>query len=80
MKKLLIVLALLLPAAARAQYQEQPAQPADSTLVLSLDDAIKIALSENTSVKVADMEVQRTKYAKKGAYGALFPQINASGL
>ena len=80
MKKLLIVLALLLPAAARAQYQEQPAQPADSTLVLSLDDAIKIALSENTSVKVADMEVRRTKYAKKGAYGALFPQINASGL
>ena len=49
-------------------------------MLLTLDDAIKIALSENTSVKVADMEVQRTKYAKKGAYGALFPQINASGL
>jgi outer membrane protein TolC len=79
MKKLLIVLALLLPVAAQAQYQDRPA-PADTTLVLSLDDAIKIALSENTSVKVADMEVQRTKYAKKGAYGALFPQINASGL
>ena len=78
MKKLLIILSLLFPTAALAQYQA--ARQADTTLVLSLDDAIKIALSENTSVKVADMEVQRTKYAKKGAYGALFPQINASGL
>ena len=78
MKKLLIILSLLIPASALAQYQTAP--PADSTLVLTLDDAIKIALSENTSVKVADMEVRRTKYAKKGAYGALFPQINASGL
>ena len=78
MKRLLLALALILPASALAQYQDAP--PADSTLVLTLDDAIKIALSENTSVKVADMEVQRTKYAKKGAYGALFPQINASGL
>ena len=78
MKRLLLALALLIPSAALAQYQTAPAP--DSTLVLTLDDAIKIALSENTSVKVADMEVQRTKYAKKGAYGALFPQINASGL
>ena len=48
--------------------------------MLTLDDALKIALSENTSVKVADMEVTRQKYARKGAYGALFPQINATGM
>jgi outer membrane protein TolC len=36
-------------------------------------------LSENVSVKVADMEIERTGYAKKGAYAALFPQIDASG-
>ena len=78
MKKLLIILSLLIPASALAQYQTAPS--ADSTLVLTLDDAIKIALSENTSVKVADLEVKRTQYAKKGAYGALFPQISASGL
>ena len=80
MKRCLLVLLLLSPIAAMAQYQgtERPAK--DSTLVLSLDDALKIALSENTSVKVADMEIERQKYAQKGSYGALFPQINASGM
>ena len=80
MKKLFLLLALLLPAAARAQYQGAERPQADSTLVLTLDDALKIALSENVSVKVADMEVQRMQYAEKGAYGALFPQISASGM
>ena len=82
MKKiyLLCLLALLLPSAAWAQFKGSERPAGDSTLVLSLEDAIKIALSENTSVKVADMEIKRNEYAKKGAYGALFPQINASGM
>ena len=81
LKKFVLLFTLLVPAAGWAQYQgtERPEQ-ADSTLVLSLDDAVKIALSENTTVKVADMEVERTKYAQKGSYGALFPQISASGM
>ena len=45
----------------------------------TLEDALKIALSENVSVKVADMEIERSEYAKKGTYSSLFPQINASG-
>lgn len=55
-------------------------QVTDSVAVpaISLDKALEIALSENVSVKVADMEVQRSAYAKKGAYAALFPQIDAS--
>ena len=79
-KRCLLVLLLLVPMAAAAQYQgtDRPAQ--DTTVVLTLDDALKIALSENTSVKVADKEIERQKYAQKGAYGALFPQINASGM
>ena len=48
-------------------------------MVLTLDDALKIALSENTSVKVADLEIQRQEYARKGSYASLFPQVNASG-
>ncbi|MBO5595645.1 MAG: TolC family protein [Bacteroidales bacterium] len=80
MKKCMLALILLLPLQAWAQYQETEPAQADSTLVLSLEDALKIALSENTSVKVADMEIQRQKYAQKGAYGALFPQINATGM
>lgn len=47
--------------------------------VITLEQALQIALSENTSVKVADAEIQRTKYAKKGAYAALYPQVDASG-
>ncbi len=79
-KKLILTLALLVPVAAQAQFQGDERPAAGDTVLLSLDDAIKIALSENTSVKVADMEVQRTKYAQRGSYGALFPQISASGM
>jgi len=82
MRNILFILTILLliPASARAQYQGTERPAADTALVLSLDDAVKIALSENTSVKVADREIQRQEYAKKGAYGALFPQISASGM
>ena len=62
-----------------AQYREAASQPEEGKVVLTLDDALKIALSENTSVKVADMEIQRQEYARKGSYASLFPQVNASG-
>jgi len=78
-RRIVIVLALLIPCAAWAQFQGNERPENDSTLVLSLEDAIKIALSENTSVKVADMEIQRLKYARKGTYAALFPQVNGTG-
>ncbi|MBQ9702814.1 MAG: TolC family protein, partial [Bacteroidales bacterium] len=74
------MLALLVPGVAQAQYQGTERPQGDTTLVLTLDDAIKIALSENASVKVADLEVKRTKYARRGSYGQLFPQINATGM
>ena len=48
------------------------------SVVLTLEDAIKIALSENVSVKVADMEIVRSDYAKKGTYASLFPQVDGS--
>ena len=54
-------------------------QNSDSTLVISLKDAITIALSESTSIKVADKEVEKMGYAKQGSYSALFPQISAVG-
>ena len=41
--------------------------------------AIKIAISENASVRVADKEIERAQYAKKGTYSALFPQVNGTG-
>lgn len=51
---------------------------AQDTLQLTLDQALEIALSENLTVKVADMEIKKSEYAKKGSYGALFPQIDFS--
>ena len=52
---------------------------AQDTLRLTLDDALKVAMGENISVKVADKEVKRTEYARKGTYASLFPQVDFSG-
>lgn len=51
--------------------------PTDTTCI-TLEQALQIALSENTSVKIADKEVERTQYAKKGTYASLFPQVDGS--
>ena len=59
---------LLIPFCADAQSQ-----------VITLEQALEIAMSENVSVKVADLEIKRTEYAKKGAYAALYPQIDLTG-
>ena len=57
----------------------EKADSSETPVVITLEQALEIALSENVSVKVADMEIQRTGYAKKGAYAALFPQIDVVG-
>lgn len=57
----------------------EEADSAEAPVVISLEQALKIALSENIAVKVADKEIERTKYAKKGTYASLFPQIDATG-
>lgn len=57
----------------------EEADSAGTPVVISLEQALKIALSENIAVKVADKEIERTKYAKKGTYASLFPQIDATG-
>lgn len=54
------------------------AQQADS-LHVDLPTALDIALSENPTVKVADMEITKKQYAKKSAYGALLPQLDIIG-
>ena len=65
---------------ALAQYQDAAPQSEAGKVVLTLEDALKVALSENTSVKVADMEIERQQYARKGSYAALLPQVSASGM
>ncbi len=71
---------LALPYAADAQYRTDAVhETSDTPMIITLEQALEIALSENVSVKVADMEIERTGYAKKGSYASLFPQIDASG-
>ena len=58
--------------------QDEEAQDS-SVLRLTLDQALEIALSESNTVKIADMTVEKTGYAKKGSYASLYPNINISG-
>lgn len=79
MQKLFCVLvAAVLSIIAFAQESEVRAQESENATVLTLDDALKIALSENVAVKVADREIERTAYAKRGTYASLFPQVDGS--
>ena len=74
-KSISLVVLLFLPFLA-------PAQPVDTLSppkFLTLEDALRVALSENASVQVADREIERTGYARKGTYASLFPQVSGSG-
>jgi outer membrane protein TolC len=63
---------LLVPFMTNAQNEQVP-------LEITLERAIEIALNENPSVKIADLDVQKKKYAKKSSQSALYPQIDAVG-
>ncbi len=74
-----MLIVILESVVAAAAALGSPQDVAQSPAVITLEQALEIALSENVSVKVADREIERTRYAKKGTYAALFPQIDASG-
>lgn len=59
--------AALLCASAQAQTPESQ--------VLTLDQCLAIALSENPTIRIADMEVQRVDYSKTETLSQLLPQI-----
>ena len=60
-----------------AEEQQQAAQP-EQKLVLSLEQALEIALSENPTIKIADQQIEIKRYAKQGTYASLYPQIDAT--
>ena len=55
------------------------AQEESAPTVLTLEEAIRIALSENIAIRVADKDIERAEYARKGSYASLFPQVDGSG-
>ena len=72
--------ALVCVATVSASTQESGVATSGSEpLVLTLEQALQIALSENPTVKIADQTIEAKKYAKKGTYAALWPDISASG-
>ena len=72
----LVVCAVACMAVVSAVAQE--AAPSAQPLMLTLEQALEIALNENPTVKIADQTVEVKKFAKKGAFASLWPEISAS--
>ena len=49
-----------------------------NTMTLTLEEAIELALSDNPTVKVANLEVERYDYVRKQTLSSLYPQVDAS--
>ena len=64
--------------AATAQEQQAQASQPEQKLVLTLEQALEIALSENPTIKIADQQIEIKRYAKQGTYASLYPQIDAT--
>ena len=49
------------------------------TITLSRNQCIEIALQDNPTVKIADLEVKKVDYAKKETLASVFPSIDFNG-
>lgn len=65
----LCVTALFAPWHCAAQAQEQQ-------LTLSLDKALEIALSDNPTIQVAGLEIERQDWVRKQTIGSLLPNVS----
>lgn len=74
MKKTVLML-LLIGLWPMAKAQTQTTQ----TLSLDLDKAIEIALTENPTIKIAGLEIQRMEYVRKETKGNLIPSLSGTG-
>ncbi|MBQ5726901.1 MAG: TolC family protein [Alistipes sp.] len=74
----LLVLVGIAAVPAMAQENSEPVATSSEPLVLTLQQALEIALSENPTVQIADKTIETKKYAKKGTYASLWPEISAS--
>ena len=78
LKNLFYVLLTLMCVTAVPAVAQENTEATESPVVLTLDEALQVALSDNPTVKVADKTIQKKQYAKKGTYAALWPEIAAS--
>ena len=77
MKKLLSLLCLSLLSLGLTQAQQSETANG-GTLALSLDEAVELALTDNPTVKVANLEIERYDYVRKQVVATLYPQVDAS--
>ena len=73
MRKLILMLGLIASSLTLSAQEQQ-----GEKLMLTLEQALEIALSENPTIKVADQEIEIKRYAKQGTYSALYPKIDAT--
>ena len=79
MKKMMMTLCALLLMTLGVSAQTTEGATAVTTMQLTLQEAIDLALSENPTIKVADLEVERYDYVRKETLGNLYPSLSASG-
>lgn len=70
----------LLALALAAGHNAAKAQTPADTLRLSREECVAIALQDNQTIKVADLEVKRMDYSKKEVLANLFPSIDFTGV
>lgn len=80
---MMTLLALVCAGTSPVVAQQQGIEPRtvaaqNGPLMLTLDQALSIALEENPTVRIADQTIEVKKYAKRGTYAALWPEISAS--
>lgn len=54
----------------------QTSVSATDTLLLSMQDALRIGLEQSTKVQVAQLDIKRSEEERRKSLGGLFPQIN----
>lgn len=71
--KTMLALVMAFAAATAVQAQE------GGTLVLDLETALEIALSDNPTIQAADMEIERFDYVRRETMGNHLPSLSAAG-
>ncbi|MEG2614299.1 MAG: TolC family protein [Alistipes sp.] len=52
---------------------------ASAQMQLTLDEAVQLALNENPTIRIANLEIQRYDYVRRETWGNWIPQIGVSG-
>ena len=78
MKKYLSLICVSIMSLGVAFAQESLGTQGDGALMLTLEDAIEIALSDNPTIKASNLEIERYDYVRKQTLSSLYPQIDAT--